>query len=376
MTRLPLVGLLLAPALVLISAPAGAVRPHATKEKVVAKPVLSLAMDGAHVAYMRGDRRVAVWDVSTGATSVVKGAYPSNGRRFGVGWGEVAIAGKRVALITRFGTGNSQQTQERLYTAKLGGTAHRLGKLTNHMTNPLDGEPDGGLSYGNWLAGVVGSGNTLAVSSWKSNQSVTSKEKLSVVTATGLRTIAAGGGSLVAGAADSGHIAVFRSTLAWPAEDVRPATTAPTVGIYSSGGTLLNEVTLDSSAVGIALSGEELVVLTETIPQPGSLTTTLQVYDWKTGALVNTWPVAVGHVPPTDRIAVYGQLAAIEGSSTLHLVDLKTGKEVAVGPSSRNGCPAALGPRGLVYALNPSYKGRAKLVFVPLAKVRAAVASG
>jgi hypothetical protein len=111
MTRLPLVGLLLAPALVLISAPAGAVRPHATKEKVVAKPVLSLAMDGAHVAYMRGDRRVAVWDVSTGATSVVKGAYPSNGRRFGVGWGEVAIAGKRVALITRFGTGNSQQTR-------------------------------------------------------------------------------------------------------------------------------------------------------------------------------------------------------------------------------------------------------------------------
>ena len=40
-------------------------------------------------------------------------------RRFGVGSREVAIAGKRVALITRFGTGNSQQTQERLYTAKL-----------------------------------------------------------------------------------------------------------------------------------------------------------------------------------------------------------------------------------------------------------------
>jgi hypothetical protein len=376
MTRLPLVGLLLAPALVLMSAPAGAVRPHATKEKVVAKPVLSLAMDGARVAYMRGDRRVAVWDVSTGATSVVKGAYPSTGRRFGAGWGEVAIAGKRVALITRFGTGNSQQTQERLYTAKLGGPAHQLGKLTNHMTNPLDGESDGGLSYGNWLAGVVGSGNTLAVSSWKSNQSVTSKEKLSVVMPTGLHTIATGSGAIVASSAYSGHLAVFRSTVAWPAEDVRPATSAPTVGIYSSGGALLNEVSLDSSAVGVALSGDELVVLTETIPQPGSLTTTLQVYDWKTGSLVNTWPVAVGHVPPLDRIAVYGQLAAVEGSAKLHLVDLKTGKEVAVGPSSRNGCPPALGPRGLVYALNPSYKGRAKLVFVPLAKVRAAVAAG
>ena len=375
MARLPLVGLLLAPALVLISAPAGAARPHAIKERVVAKPVRALAMDGSRVAYMRDDRRVAVWDVSTGATSLVKGAYPSNGRRFGGGWGEVAIAGKRVALITRFVTGNSQQTQERLYTAKLGGTAHQLGKLTNHMTNPLDGEPDGGLSYGSWLAGVVGSGNTLAVSSWKSDQSVPSKQKLSVVTPTGLRTIAAGAGAIVASSADSGRIAVFRSTLAWSADDVRPATAAPTVGIYSSSGALLQEIPLDSTAVGVALSGDELVVLTETTPQPGSLTTTLQVYDWKTGVLMNTWPVAVGHVPPTDRIAVYGQIAAVEGSSKLHLVDLQTGKDDAIGPSSRNGCPPALGPRGLVYALNPSYKGRAKLVFVPLAKVRADVAA-
>ena len=40
-------------------------------------------------------------------------------RRFGIGSREVAIAGKRVALITRFRTGNSQQTRERLYTGKL-----------------------------------------------------------------------------------------------------------------------------------------------------------------------------------------------------------------------------------------------------------------
>lgn len=378
MARLRLAGLLLAPVLVLASTSAGAVRPkpQASHEKVVAKAVRTLAMDGSRVAYMRSDRRVVVWNVSTGATTAIGGTYPSNGRKFGYGSGEVAIAGRRVALITRFVIGNSQQTQERLYTAKLGGSAHQLGKLTNHWTNPQDGEPDGGLSYGNWIAGAVGSGNTLAVSTWKSDQSVPSNERLSVVTPTGLHTIATGAGAVVAGSADSGHIAVFRSTMAWPADDVRPATTAPTVGIYSSGGALLNEVTLDSSAVDVALSGDELVVLTETIPQPGSLTTTLQVYDWKTGLLVHTWPVAVGHVSPVDRIAVYGQLAAVEGSAKLHLVDLQTGNDVAVGPSSRNGCPAALGPRGLVYALNPSYKGRAKLVFVPMAKVRADVAAG
>jgi hypothetical protein len=368
-------GLLLVPALVLFSAPAGAAKPQANKEKRTAKPIASLAMDGSRVAYMSADRKVAVWNVSTGATTAVRGTYPSKGDKFGYGAGEVAIAGKRVALITRFVTGNSQQTQERLYTATLGGTAHQLGNLTNHYTNPQDGESDGGLSAGSWIAGAVGSGKVLAVSAWKSNDSVSSQERLSLVTPTGLRSIVTGPGAIVAASADSGHIAVFRSTEAWPAEDVSPTTAAPIVDVYSSDGTLLNEVTLDSSAVGVALSGDELVALTETIPQPGSLTVALQVYDWKTGALVNTWPVAVGHVPPVDRLAVSGQLAAVEGSSKLHLVDLKTGKDDAMAPSSRIGCPAALGPRGLVYAVNPSSAKRpGKLVFVPMGKLLADVA--
>ena len=368
-------GLLLVPALLCFpAAEAGAAKPHANKEKRTAKPIASLAMDGSRVAYMTEDRKVAVWNVSSGKTTSVKGTYPSKGDKFGYGSGGVAIAGKRVALITRFVIGNSEQTQERLYTATAGGTAHQLGTLTNHQTNPQDGEPDGGLSDGSWIAGVVGSGKVLAVSTWKSSDSVPSNERLSLVTPTGLHTIATGAGAVVAASADSGHIAVFRSTEAWPADDVSPATTTPTVGVYSSGGTLLNEVTLDSSAVGVALSGDELVVLTKTFPHPGSLTVTLQVYDWKTGALVNTWPVGVGHIPPAAKFAVQGELATVEGSSKLHLVDLKTGKDDAIAPSSRIGCPAALGPRGLVYAVNPSSdKKPGKLVFVPTAKLLADV---
>ncbi len=98
-------------------------------------------------------------------------------------------------------TGNSQQTQERLYTASLGGSAHQLGKLTNHFTNPQDGEPDGGLSDGTWIAGVVGSGKTLAVSTWKSVNSVPSNERLSLVTPTGLHAIATGTGAIVSSSA-------------------------------------------------------------------------------------------------------------------------------------------------------------------------------
>jgi hypothetical protein len=71
---------------------------------------------------------------------------------------------------------------------------------------------------------------------------------------------------------------------------------------------------------------------------------------------------------------VHGQLAAVEGSSKLHLIDLQTGKDEAIAPSGR-GCPAALGSRGLVYAVNPNSDTKpGKLVFVPMGKLLADMA--
>ena len=370
MRKLRVVGLFVAPAVLLFVAQAGAAKQQANKVKQTGRPVWSLAMDGTRVAYMTEDRRVAVWNVATGKTTVIKGSYPSKGSGFGSGRGEVAIAGKRVALITRFVIGNSQQTQEHLYTATLGGSAHQLGKLTNHFTNPQDGEPDGGLSDGTWIAGAVGSGKTLAVSTWSSQDSVTSHERLNVVTPTGLHTIATGPGAIVARSASDGHIAVLRSTVAWPAENVSPATATPTAGVYSSSGSLLHEIALDPSTRDIALGGKELVVLTETIPPAGgSLVATLQVYDWTTGALTHVWPVALGRSGGRGLV-VHGRFAALQGSARLHLVDLTTGKDVAIAPSSN--APPALGSRGLVYAVNRS-KGDDRLVFVPTAKLAADV---
>jgi hypothetical protein len=305
--------------------------------------------------------------VATGKTTLIKGAYPRMGSRFGYGSGEVAIAGNRVALITRFVIGNSQQTQEHLYTATLGGTAHALGKTTDHFTNPQDGQPDGGLSDGAWVAGAVGSGKTLAVSTWSSWDSVPSHERLALVTAKGLHTIATRPGAIVAKSADGGHIAVFRSTVGWPAEHVSPATAAPTVGIYSSSGSLLHEMAVDPDAREIALSGKELVVLTETIQQPVSLVATLQVYDWTTAALLHVWPVKLGH-SGGGGLTVHGRFAAVEAPGSLRLVDLTTGKDVAIAPSS---CARpTLGARGLVYAVN-RFKGVDKIVFVPTARLLA-----
>jgi hypothetical protein len=241
--------------------------------------------------------------------------------------------------------------------------------LTNHITNPQDGEPDGGLSDGTWIAGAVGSGKTLAVSTWSSRDSVASHEQLSLVTPTGLHTIATGPGAMVARSADGGHVAVFRSAAAWPAENVSPATATPSVGIYSSSGSLLHEIALDPSAHEVALSGKELVVLTETI-RSGSLDATLQVYDWTTGALMHVWPVALGQSGGRGLV-VHGRLAALEGPASLRLVDLTTGKDVSIARASV--ARPALGSRGLVYALDPRHNSPGKLVFVPTAKLLADV---
>ena len=367
MRRLLAAGLLLA-ALLVLFAQAGTAKPQPNAVKQTAKPISTLAMDGPRVAYI-SDGRVNVWNVITGATSVIKGKYASNSKYSQSVNDEVAIAGERVAFITRFVSGNSQQTSERLFTAPLGGSARQLGSLANHLTAP------DGLSSGDWIAGVVGSGKVLAVSGWKSKAPVSTDERLRLVMSTGLRTIVTGPGAIVAQSAGSGRIAVLRSTLVWPADHVLPATSAPTVGIYSADGTLLREIA-PSSAREIALSGIRLVVLTET--------KTLQVYDWTRGALLHTWPIrtttanmVAGHLAVYGRLAVYAVDPRYAAPRKLHLLDLTTGKDVVIATATGgfyHSRDAAIGPRGLVYVVNyyRNYGGQhphGKFVFVPMAKL-------
>src|SRR5256885_2082664 len=147
----------------------------------------------------------------TGPTSVISGTYPSN-HKAGADKGEVAIAGKRVALITRFVSGNSYDTTERLHRA-----ARRVGA---------------------------------------------------------------------------------RAEAGAPLREIAP-----------------------TSAREIALSGRRLVVLTET--------KTIEVYDWTTGALVHTWPVAAttpnklpGHLAVYGKLAVYAVDPRYAAPRQLHLLDL------------------------------------------------------
>lgn len=88
---------------------------------------------------------------------------------------------------------------------------------------------------------------------------------------------------------------------------------------------------------------------------------------------MNIWPVGIHSDGGEVRFAVHGTLAAVEGPSRLHLVDLATGKDVVIARASRTGSSPVLGAGGLVYALNPHYNGPGELVFVPTEKLLALV---
>lgn len=380
----PGVALLLASsvlALLVASARAGATKLPPDRVKQTTKPVLALAMDGPRVAYMLKSRRVGVWNVVTGTTSLIKGNYPSKGaKQMPAADGEVAIAGKRVALITRFASGNTLETSERLYTASLGGSARQLGVATDHTSYTGDcvtGDVGGG--YGDWLGGLVGSGKVLAVSSWQADGTATSRERLRLIVPAGPQTIATGPGAIVSQSADGSHIAVLRSTDAWPFYQGPPQHSTPEVGIYSAAGRRLAEIALDvppppdpcgsadDTIIQIALSGNTLVVLKQD-PQPGTAATAVEVYDWRTGELLHTWPIAPSRFPAP--LLLSGRIA-VTGVKKLRLLDVTTGKTATINtPAPDWQHPAAIGSRGLVYTVGPE-RGPTRFVFVPRAKLRA-----
>jgi hypothetical protein len=358
---------LLSCALLVGSAQAGAAKQQANKVKQTAEPIWTLATDGPRVAYASGGR-IYVWNVVTGATSFVKGTY-SNAKHSDNA-AEIAIAGKRVAWVKRQQLGNTQQPQ-RLYTSPVGGSAIRLRRVLGYTDM-------GCGSGGSQIAGLVGSGSVLAVSTWQSSPDgmVAAKQRLNVITRTGLRPIATGSTTIVSAAADRGRIAVVPLPTPGIEHDGYCDMTAPTsVAVYSVGGTLLKQIETGGPVAEVALSGNLLVVLRGP-STPRGRPDTFAVYDWRTGTLLHTWPIT----PPYD-FAVAGKLAVYSvyprrqsvHPKNVHLLDLATGKDVVIATTTNiRNRDLAIGRRGLVYAVNEGPRHR-KLVFVPTAKLLAAL---
>jgi WD40 repeat protein len=360
-SKLRLSGLCLAT--LLLSAQAGSARVERKTVRKTANPIWTLAIDGSRVAYSSGGL-IHVWDLATGKTSTVKGKYANALHTANAS--QLAIAGKRVAWIKDQGFGNTEEG-EKLYIASVGGRAHQLMHVYRY------GADDSTHTTGGWIEGLVGSGKSLAVSTWRSDGTTAKDRQLSLVTRDGLEPLAGGSGSIVAQAIDGDHVVDLQSG---------PWSASTSVSIYSTSGDPLNELSLDA-AEKVALTGNQLAVLT---PAP---TPTIEVYDWTTGTLEHTWlaqgaatattgPNQVAHVEAYGGLvlySVYGQY--VGGDETLHVLDPATGKDVVVTKVKAFGANRewAIGSRGLVYAVNSGNYTRSsssgKLVFVSTAKLEA-----
>jgi hypothetical protein len=350
-----------------ISAAASAPPTRVTKR--VGLPVIAAAMDGPRVIYSSDDNAVHVWNIRSGAVTLLRrgaGRFTDNPTIR-----EVAVAGSRTAWITLASAGNSQETWARLFTGPLA----RLSGRRIASAFRVDGEGENGVEQwrGDWLSGLAGSGDVLAVSRWTTTPKTDasgltiSNARLSLIEPGRhpFRVISSGAKAIVSAAVDGHRIAVLRPD--------------DSIGIYSSNGPLQREIT-PSSAKEIAFGGGRVVVLTGT--------KTIEVYDAGTGEQLHTWRIPVsqpylqpGHLSAYGRIGVFVVDARFL-TSRLHVVDLASGKEVVL-PAREHGVrDAVVGPLGLVYAVNKidfgvkPPKRTGTFVFLSTKRVLAGIASG
>ncbi|HKG42881.1 MAG TPA: hypothetical protein VKB10_01390 [Gaiellaceae bacterium] len=351
----------LLPLLLALVVPAAAGKLTPTRSVPVNGEISGLAFDGPRVVYgVRpygvASQSVHAWNVLSGNTSVV------HRRGGGVAF---AVASNRVAWIAR--GGSPSETDEYLLTTPL----PRL-HLRQVATAVRHDAHEAGPEIGNWLSGLTGSGNAIAVSSWTTGPGDSmSNGRLSLVGTHGLKPIVSGRDAIVAESLDAGRIAVARSTSLWPSH-YRLSGGDGSVAVYSTSGKLLLEVNR-GTAKEAALSGNTLAVLTTT--------NTIQLYDAKTGAFVRSRPVPLraAHLDLQAGIAIYSVYGKYAGPRALHILQLRTGKDIvlarAVGPYAyAQGDDAQIDELGVVYAVNkrPGTR-RSHIVFVPMGRVLTAL---
>lgn len=347
-------------ALALVASAAGTTARHSSNQvRHLQVPIEALAMDESRIAYDVGsslgksDNKVLVWNVRTGTTTKVSGSKTRQADSTGTGSGVygLAIAGDRVAWLVN--EGGNLEADDYLYSSSVVTPKERL-VASQHRS----GDACSGGSYANnrscagkWLLGLVGSGGLIALDKWTTDATGISEADLDVLAGRSAKQVASGQPPFLNLDANAGRVAVLGA--------------ADEIQILSNTGKVLRSIAAPG-AKAAALSGHKLVVLTT-----GH---TLALYDTQTGSLRRTFVLFNGTRAPRN-LDVQGNIAIYSTGPAVRALNLSTGRDRQVGQLRSTVAFAHVDGAGLVYAGNgvrASY-GKATLVFVPLAKVKAAV---
>ncbi len=345
----------------LVASATGTTAAAGAKVRHLKVPVAALAIEGDRIAYdasakyvtrPHATNKVLVWNLRTGKTVQVSGKKTAgaDGTSTGAGVFQLALAGSRVAWLVNEG-GNTEGDDYLFTSSVTQPKEHQVASASRFGDNCPGRETTN--CAGNWLGGLVSSGNLIAVNRWTTSSSgAVLYGALDLLNGSKLKLVAAGAATVQAASAAGGRVAVLRSD--------------GTVGLYSTAGKPLLTVS-PPSAEAAALSGKNLVVLTKT--------KTLELYNAGTGAHRRTLPVHLKKKRPAGNLGVQGHVAIYTTGTTLHAVNLSTGKDRVVAQLRSSIDLARIGSSGLVYAGNGFGKtyGHGTLVFEPLARIKAAV---
>jgi hypothetical protein len=348
--------------LALVASAAGTTTTHSPTVRHLQQPVEALAVGGDRVAYDLGARdttrpnavnKVLVWNVRTGKTVKVSGETTAgaDGTSTGAGVFQLAIAGSRVAWLVN--EGGNLEGDDWLFTSSVTKPKERKVAYVMRTGDNCPGR-SGSHCAGSWLGGLVGSGNLIAMNRWTTDATgAVTAGRLDVLSGTKLRQVATGANTVQATAADGGRVAVLHVD--------------GSVALYSAAGKLLRTVDTPPNTEAVALQGESLVV--------GTKTRQLELYNAHTGSLRKTITTRGSKQP--RNLDVEGKIAIYTtgNAGVLHAVNLSTGKDRPIAEPHGGVVLAQIDSAGLAYANNGfgTNYGKGKLVFVPFAKVAAAV---
>jgi len=181
--------------------------------------VAALAIDGDRIAYdasaeyvttPHATNKVLVWNVHTGKTVKVSGekTAAADSSSTGAGVFQLAIAGSRVAWLVN--EGGNLEGDDYLFTAST--TKPKEHQVASEVrTGTFCPGRSSGSCAGQWLGGVVGSGNLIAANRWTTDATgAVTAGQLDLLRGTKLKQVATGANTVQAAVADGGRIAVLR----------------------------------------------------------------------------------------------------------------------------------------------------------------------